>query len=214
MERNRNRVFLKIIILFMVLGSAFGGWLAYNNHKNKTSLAGSSTTAAPSDWSKYTDAKYGVEFIFPKAWGRVQVTEYSQQTGKHYEFSFAPDNKMYSITGAFDSASMTGAFTKADITSALAQDKKNFVKYDSSSYATISTERNVGIDKNLNLYELNFYQIIDLPKANASAVIIAFSITSKDSCPDTKLADNPSEKCINQSVFADINKFAKSIKSN
>lgn len=202
-----------VIALAVIIVAGFLGWKIYNNFVGNPGTGNSSSNdKVANGLVSYKNDKYGIKFNYPKEWGKAQISDYPQ-TGKHFEISFTPNSKLYSITAAIDSSKEPKAFTSTDISKALSGDKSTFLKYDSSSYSTLSSERNAGIDKNINLYELNIYQIVNLPKINANAVMIAFSMTSKNSCPGPALSNTASD-CVSQTVYDFVNKFAKSIQAN
>ena len=206
--RRFNPKILAIATILIIL--VFTGWLIWHRDQGKTT-----------GWIQYTNSKYGLKFDYPKSWGLPLLTERSGQKGKHYELAFQTDaQRKLSITAAFDSkdamdsgcagghCGTSTAYTKQDIQNELAKNKSSYVKYDDSSYATLSTDPTSKIAG-----ELYFYQIINLKKVNSTAIQIAYTLGGEKKCPSKQLAGNDNASCITQTTYDQVNEFAKSIQS-
>lgn len=207
-RRFNLKVFAAAAILIILVST---GWFMWHQRQDKTS-----------QWTQYSNSKYGLKFDYLKTWGPPLVTERSGQKGKHYELAFQTDaQRKLSITAAFDSedamdsgcvadrCGTSKAYTKQDVQNELAQRKKSYVKYGNSFYATLFTNPSDGI-----VGELYFYQIINLKKVNATAIQIAYTLGGEKKCPSNQLASNDNTSCITRVTYDQVGKFAKSIKSN
>lgn len=216
-----KKIWLVGLSLLILAGIVWWGW--HYHQRNRL-------------WSTYTSKQYGFEFDYLKGWGQPKVSKLTaadqvnkpggpitEVNGAFYDVFF-PKIPAANLSAKMDSADystktcltpdqcVTGkAVTKADIESVLsrqgAQANVGILRRDKDFYSSLdyySGPRGI----------LTVDRIVDLPKINVTAVSIVFenyaTPDTSDNCTNNALATAPSSKCITQTEYNNVYRFAKS----
>lgn len=218
-SRLPDSLLILIVVILMALAFAIGlGWEKHSNNK----AAKNSELNAPAGWTAYKNTDYNFGFIYPNDFGQPLVNTKSGSVGHSFRITFpsaknknqaleidmsstdykdricTPDKKICNNVGS--------ELTKDFITSMLKSSDKTIVVQDESSFAMV-----VGRPENKTSV-LGFDQIVDLKKANVSAVTLELTKSGGENCPRDKFVSDPNSKCVVQGDYNNLNKIAKSIK--
>lgn len=214
-----------VIILFFLIALAIAGWYIYPKAHKTTS-----NTPIVS-WAEYKATKYGFKFDYLKAWGTPSLHVESQQplpgassltsiyaiafpdsaAGQRQSalsITFSPDTSASNSCAPSDSNCPGTTFLSASlIKNILAHNKKSFVKYTDTSFATLASSSNHSL-------ALNIAQIVNMPKLNVSAASLNYTLSqAAQSCPKSQLAQNTQTQCITQTDYSDFSQALGSLSS-
>jgi hypothetical protein len=217
--RRPNLPKLLLVLALLILG---GAATLYSSHLAKNrSAQPSASINIPDGWSVYEDRQYGLQFIYPNAWGEPQANVSTVGQDKHYSFSFTPTSAnstlrtsiVISMDSGNDNAKTCSGGTctlpttsRSSVLELIKEHKSSFVTSDDSSYAIVA---NVPQQK---ISAVNVVQIVSLPKLNVSAATADYQILGGGSCAKSKFGANDTNGCVTQTVYNDISMALKSIR--
>ncbi len=212
-----------LILIVLVVGGVVWYW---HDHKTSNQTANS----LPAGWSRYSNTKYGFEFIYPNDWGTPNLSVNPAEKGQSYAIQFI-DGKLTQaqlakqplVSIVFDSQDLSRkvctaneptdcttdkAFTASDINKSLSTNKSSLTAYDNNSDAIVTSGPTAAAEA------MSLQQIVSLNTANVTAVRATYVIqNASQTCSQNKFSPDSMTGCITKNVYDVVNKVLKSIQN-
>ena len=192
---------LLIVLALLVIGGVATAYTYYAG-KDKQSV-----NSPRVDSTLYKATKYGFMFDYPKQWSAPRINESTIEGIKQIEVIFNGNSETaYSVVALMIPDASRANTVKSRIQKTLSLNKKNFLKYDETSFSTALMDTSTK-----SIGQINISQIVNLPKLNISAATIEVLLNPSDKCAG-KLSTDDAKDCFTQADYAAVSQFSHSIR--